>query len=259
MSTSNLVAVDALSYCGTSFTTPSYTLPWNLAQSSLNYDPHIVLRLVDPAAPIPTPVTPGFLASLAGYRRIEYYNPAAKTLIGPSVNCRDVYQFDPLVDYAIDTTILNDTLQTADIVYQYTVSGRLFITPNLTKPAPVVNVWSIDLKASTGFYNVDVGDVPIAGGEPSAGGLICTKKAIGGSIDGVPFDNVTLLDPANPFAAGPNQYLLTGNRFWLFSTTAKPYTDPVDFQINFQIVERPTPKTICEYSRPLSNPRPCCL
>ena len=152
MSTSNLVAVDALSYCGTSFTTPYYTLPWNLfygkvqplpfyetgvlngistrlAQSSLNYDPHIVLRLVVPAAPIPTPVTPGFLASLAGYRRIEYYNPAAKTLIGPSVNCRDVYQFDPLVDYAIDTTILNDTLQTADIVYQYTVSGRLFITP----------------------------------------------------------------------------------------------------------------------------------
>lgn len=285
MSTNGKIAL-GLSYCGASYSVPYYTLPWNLffgktqplpfyetsvlnaisarlAQSSLNYDPHIVLRVVDPAVPIPTPVTPTFLNTLAGFRRVEYYNPAQKVLIGPSVNCKNLYQFDPLIDYAIDAAIINDSLQTADIVYQYNVNGRLYIK-DTGLPGPVVNVWSIDLKGTTGFVNIDIGDVPVYKSITET--PVCVKKAIGGTINGVPFDDVTPLDPLNPFPVGAtNQYLITGNRLWLFLQTPTPYTPTtfVTFQINFQIVERPLPATLCEYARqqlvPLTSPYPCCI
>lgn len=252
MSKTGLSAL-ALEYCGASYTVPYYTLPWNLffskvrpypfyeantltniavreANSPLTYDAQVALRALPANF---SPITPTAIYALPTIGHVQFYNPSQKVLFGRNVNGEDAV--------------------TGDLTYQYNVTARLVreVCDNADDDTSSTYVISIDLNVNSGFFNLDVAN-------DGAG----DHKAAGGSVNGKEIVNVQPLGSPLPSDA---QYLITGNRIWFIYEMAEDVVpEVVTISLNFQIIERPVPVTICDLATTLITPsgsgykKPCC-
>lgn len=250
-------------YVGTSYDTPYYTLPWNYfanrriqplpfyeqtvldalavrtEQSPKNYVADVQLRVLTPNS-IPSPLSPTTLNAVAptGTRA---YASASKSLVG--LNCGGVDQGDQVVS-AVSTGL--DVLYAGDELYTYQVAGQL---TGVTEPIggnSYIQVIAINLDAHQTCYNAALANQPC----PS------TTAVFGGTFAGITIGNVQPLNPASPFT-NAQEYLLTGNRLWLFVKTTNPIQGVANYALTFNVIERLKPVTIGQLATIAARPTQC--
>lgn len=250
-------------YVGTSYDTPYYTLPWNyfsnrriqplpfyeqtvldalavrVEQSPKVYDANVQLRVLTPNS-IPSPLSPTTLNAVAPTGSSAYAK-STKSLDG--LNCGGVDQGIQVVQ-ALSTGL--DMLYPGDELVTYQAEGQLTGVVEPIGGNNYIQVIAINLDARAGSYNVAVANQPC----PS------TTATIGGTFAGINIGNVQPLDPANPFT-NAQEYLLTGNRLWLFVTTTNPINGVANYTLFFNIIERPQPQTIGQLATVAARPAQC--
>lgn len=250
-------------YTGTSYDTPYYTLPWNYfsnrpmqklpfyqqtvldalairtAQSPKNYDAMVQLRVLVPTT-IPSPLNYSTLNAVPSTGSIAYQS-ATNSLVG--LNCGGVDQGVQVLSAVVSGL---DFLYPGDQLHTYNVNGQITGVSEPIGGNNYIQVIAINLDASQGFYNVDLANQPC----PS------TVRTLGGTFAGITIDNVQPLNPTNPFV-NPQEYLVTGNRLWIFVSTTSPIEGTANYSLTFNVIERPNPQTIAQLATIASRPAQC--
>lgn len=250
-------------YVGTSYDTPYYTLPWNYfsnrriqplpfyeqtvldalavrtAQSPKNYVANVQLRVLTPNS-IPSPLSPATLNAVPSLGSTSY-QLATNNLVG--LNCGGVDQGIQVVA-AVSTGL--DFLYAGDQLHTYNVAGQISGISQPIGGNNYIQVIAINLDAGPNFYNLDLANQAC----PS------TSRSIGGTFAGININNVQPLNPSSPFT-NPQEYLITGNRLWIFVKTTTPVQGVANFGLTFNVIERPQPVTIGQLATVAARPAQC--